>query len=206
MQKLCNIVREKRTKLDFKLPYNDVECLDKIDPTLPTLVIGFSLAKKIIKGFNILVNYYPSENIYWVQSETESYAKFEEGLKKFSNNVVDHLVSRYHYENIDVITLDYERLTKIQTYCKSEDKRVIYFMGNHIFFLSERYKIVWGMSIDKLEYMGWSVYDTLPFDKTKSYNRYISDLSEVPTKLRKRLDDNVWKIMVLMYYFNEKVS
>lgn len=204
MQKLCNIVREKRNRLDFKLPYNDVDSVDKVDPSLPTLIIGFSLAKRMIKGFNILVNYYPAENIYWVQSENESYAKFEEGLKNFSNSVVDKLINGYRYENIDVITLDCEKLRNIQRYCVSDDRRLIYYMGNQVFFLSEKYRMVWGMSIDKMEYMGWSVLQTLPFNKNSSNNRYITDLSEVPTKLRKRLNDNVWKIMVLINYLVEK--
>lgn len=204
MQKLCNIIRERRTKLDFKLPYNDVGNIDEIDTTLPTLIIGFSLAKKMIKGFNILVNYYQSENIYWVQSETESFAKFEDGIKDFSDKVVDSLVEKYRYENIDVIMLDQVRMEKIQAYCKTEDKRIIYYMGNHVFFLSEKYKMVWGVSLDKLEYMGWSVMQLLPFDRTNPDNRIIADLSCVPTKLRKRLKDNVWKIMVLMHYLDTK--
>lgn len=202
MKKLCNIVRERKGRIDVQIPFNDVGSIAEIDKSLPTLVIGYELAKKCIKGFKILKKDYPLQNLSWCLSDRENYSSYEKDITNFFDKIINSTLSEYHYENIDVLTLTGERYSKIQSYCKGDDKKIIFSLPNQLFFLSETYHVVWGVSLDNIRFMGWDVKSFLPFDYNNPNNIKLNDLSSIPYRLKEKMDYNIWKIMVLYTLFH----
>ena len=78
---LANIITSS-SKLNFDLPINKCRDISCRDEKLPTLIIGYDLAKKYINGFNILKKFYPDQNLYWTFKRTERGVDYENDLKE----------------------------------------------------------------------------------------------------------------------------
>lgn len=201
MKKIANILTT-NNKLELGGAYNICRCMDCLDDTLPTLIIGYDNAQEYIKDFNILKKDYPEQNLYWTFKKTERRDEHNEDLKKFCNKVLKEQAEKAKYEYIDILNMGYRRISNLIKYIDGTDHKRVLFIKGFVFIYSERYSVVWGLSLKLCEFLG--IRKMKIIDRIKrNRNNYIIDLKEVPADIKKNVDNNLHWLLPLYDYYAE---
>lgn len=202
-KKLANIVTTS-TKVKFDLPVNKCKDLSCMDENLPTLIIGYELAKKYIDNFNILKKYYPKQNIYWTFKRTERGVDYESDLKDFYGTVIKEYCSKNEYKLIDFYKTTYTIAKKMINFAKSEDKKRIFNENNKFLYVyCEKYKIVFGFSLSTSKFFGINPSKIIKLFKNNPNNEFIYDFTEIPTEIKYIVGEKIDKYLTLYDYFTE---
>lgn len=201
MKKIANILTT-NNKLELGGAYNICRCMDCLDDTLPTLIIGYDNAQEYIKDFNILKKDYPEQNLYWTFKKTERRDEHNEDLKKFCNKVLKEQAEKAKYEYIDILNMGYRRISNLIKYIDGTDHKRVLFIKGFVFIYSERYSVVWGLSLKLCEFLG--IRKMKIIDRIKrNRNNYIIDLKEVPADIKKNVGNNLHWLLPLYDYYAE---
>lgn len=201
MKKIANILTT-NNKLELGEAYNICRCMDCLDDTLPTLIIGYDNAQEYIKDFNILKKDYPEQNLYWTFKKTERRDEHNEDLKKFCNKVLKEQAEKAKYEYIDILNMGYRRISNLIKYIDGTDHKRVLFIKGFVFIYSERYSVVWGLSLKLCEFLG--IRKMKIIDRIKrNRNNHIIDLKEVPADMKKNVDNNLHWLLPLYDYYAE---
>lgn len=201
MKKIANILTT-NNKLELGEAYNICRCMDCLDDTLPTLIIGYDNAQEYIKDFNILKKDYPEQNLYWTFKKTERRDEHNEDLKKFCNKVLKEQAEKAKYEYIDILNMGYRRISNLIKYIDGTDHKRVLFIKGFVFIYSERYSVVWGLSLKLCEFLG--IRKMKIIDRIKqNRNNHIIDLKEVPADIKKNVDNNLHWLLPLYDYYAE---
>lgn len=199
MKKIANILTT-NNRLELGEAYNICRCNDCLDDTLPTLIIGYDNAESIIKDFNILKKDYPEQNLFWTYKKNEKRDEHDSDLKRFCQMVLRNKANEAKYEYIDIINMGYRRISKLIRYIDGNDEKKILFLKGFAFIYSERYKMIWGLSLSLCEFLGVKKSKIINRIK-KNKNNSIIDFKTIPTDIKKSVGNNIhWLLPLYDYY------
>lgn len=200
---LANIITTSN-KIAFDLPVNKCKDMSCRDENLPTLIIGYELAKKYIEGFNILKKYYPKQNIYWTFKRTERGVDYENDLKSFYTTVITDYCNRNKYTFVDIVNIDMKTAKKLIKYAKSDDKKLIFNENNRFLYVySEKYATVFGFSLSTSNFFGISPSKVMKMFDGNMNNEFVYDFTNIPYEVKHIIGEKIDKYMVLYKYFVE---
>lgn len=174
--KLANIVSN--NKEDVSEEFNVVTSLDEIIQGLPTLIVGWDYVKANYPEYNMLERKL-GDNLFWTFKKNEYREQHDEDIYNFSANTYKNLVKDIKYYFFDFISLNNVNIKKIlkklynselTSYHHQQPSKNI----DMVYIYSE--KIIYGIDLNQLEYMG--------FTKEKILNKIIINSSAF-------LDENV---------------
>jgi hypothetical protein len=143
------------------------EELDKVDRTIPTLYVGYELAKSIYPDLDP-IEHRLSDTEFWCFSVKESATYFMYMFKKFIEDIPNALIKNIHYTALDPLFIDIDKVFEVDSF------DVAYARNNHIFF--SKGKETYGFNLDFFEGIGDK---SIIIDKlTSKCNRLIGDKDE----------------------------
>lgn len=200
---LANIVTTSN-KVNFDLPANKCKDLSCVDSSLPTLIIGYDMAKKNIENFNILQKFYPKKNIYWTFKRTERGVDYETDLENFYTMVISDYCDKFSYNLIDFYKINFKIARKLINFAQSDDKKLIFNENNRFLYVfCEKYKAVFGFSLATAKFFGISYQKILRLFKNNDNNRYVYEFSDIPYDVKLIIGEKIDKYMALYDYFSE---
>lgn len=198
---LANIITTS-TKIMFDLPVNKCNDMSCRDEKLPTLIIGYDLAKKYIDDFNILKKYYPKQNIYWTFKRTERGVDYENDLKEFYKTVINEFCNKNKYIFIDIVNLRFQVAKKMINFIKSNEKKIVFNENNRFLYVySEKYNTVFGYSLATSDFFGVKPNKVLKLFKTDANNEFVYDFTNIPYEVKHIIGEKIDKYMALNKYF-----
>lgn len=199
--KFGNVVTTSKT-IKFDLPINLCSDMSCVDENLPTLIIGYELAKKYIDGFNILKKYYPETNTYWTYKKNERGIDYEDDIESFYNLLITSYCSKVDYQFIDIVTLGYRNAKKLLKFISSSEHKFIFNENNRfIYVYTLEYKKVFGFSLSTAKFFGLNINKLLKLFKENECNEFIDDFANIPTNIKKIVNNRVDKYLVLYECF-----
>ncbi len=147
--KIANIV----SKIEFRVPefFNFVSSIDEIDPSFPTLIVGFEYTDELYPNFNVL-EVKIKDNIYWTVHKSYSRDKFQEDYNYFLNKVYLDLIKNVKYVYVDLILSSPRKIIKIIRKIYSLKDKISYRYGNMIYVYGEG--LVFGVDLNLVNYIG----------------------------------------------------
>lgn len=201
--KLANIVTTS-TKIKFDLPINRCKTLEDTDKSLPTLIIGYEMAKKSVDNFNILEKHTNGTNIYWTFKRNERGVDYEDDLKAFYKTVVLDFCEDVKYQLLNFFTLNIKTVKKLINFAKSDDKKLIYVENNRFLYVyCEKYNTVLGFSLSTAKFFGINPSKIVKLFKNNANNRFISDFSIIPYEIKYIIGEKIDKYLALYEYFTK---
>lgn len=201
--KLANIVTTS-TKIKFDLPINRCKTLEDTDKSLPTLIIGYEMAKKSVGNFNILEKHTNGTNIYWTFKRNERGVDYEDDLKAFYKTVVLDFCEEVKYQLLNFFTLNIKTVKKLINFAKSDDKKLIYVENNRFLYVyCEKYNTVLGFSLSTAKFFGINPSKIVKLFKNNANNRFISDFSIIPYEIKYIIGEKIDKYLALYEYFTK---
>ena len=201
--KLANIVTTS-TKIKFDLPINRCKTLEDTDKSLPTLIIGYEMAKKSVGNFNILEKHTKGTNIYWTFKRNERGVDYEDDLKAFYKTVVLDFCEEVKYQLLNFFTLNIKTVKKLINFAKSDDKKLIYVENNRFLYVyCEKYNTVLGFSLSTAKFFGINPSKIVKLFKNNANNRFISDFSIIPYEIKYIIGEKIDKYLALYEYFTK---
>lgn len=199
--KLANIVTSS-TKIKFDLPINRCKTINDIDKSLPTLIIGYEMAKKNVDKFNILNKHNEGTNIYWTFKRNERGVDYEDDLKEFYKTVVLDFCDKIEYHLLDFYKLSKTTVKKLIKFAKSDDEKLIYVENNRFLYVySERYNTVFGFSLSTAKFFGLNPSKIVNLFKNNDKNHFITDFSNIPYEIKYIIGEKIDKYLALYDYF-----
>lgn len=201
MKKLANIITTAK-KVKFDLPVNKCEDLSCIDNTLPTLIIGYDLAKKNIENFNILKKFYPKQNLYWTFRRNERGVDYERDLEAFYTTVITEFCDSIKYILVDIIKINFKKARKCINFAKSDRKKLIFNENNRFLYVfCEEFSTVFGFSLSTSKYCGINPKKIMKLFENNPNNEFIEDFSDVPYNIKHIIGEKIDKYMAFYHYF-----
>lgn len=202
MQKpLANIITNSN-KIDFDFEYKKCKSLEEVDKSLPTLIIGLNNAKNYIKNFDILQKEYLEQNIWWTFSKTEKRVIYDTDMLNFNSIVIDKLLDNIKYCLIDCININKIKCRKFIKYLfENKDKLIYNYYNKFVFIYDRKDNIVYGISLLTLRYFGIETNKWLTKIYKNKNNHQVLDINIIPLKIRKKLNNDIHKQLVLYDYF-----
>lgn len=198
---LANIITSSN-KINFDLPVNKCKDMSCIDKNLPTLIIGYEVAKKYIEDFNILKKFYPKQNIYWTFKRTERGVDYENDLKDFYTTVITDFCDKNTYTFIDFIGINIKTAKKLINFAKSDEKKMIFNENNRFLYVyCEKYNTVFGFSLSTSNFFGISPKKVMNLFKNNKNNEYVYDFTNIPYEVKHIVGEKIDKYMALHKYF-----
>lgn len=203
MVKIGNIVSNKKTK-DFGDLFNIVSDYSLIDNELPTLIIGYKKAGELIENYSILKKTYNDGMLQWTFSRTEQRNEYIQDIEAFKEFCIMRSVKNVKYIYIDFINYGYNKVKKVIEYLNSKDKKICFLTRNadFIFIYSEKYNVVWGLSLTLCEYIGINKHKIIKRLKDNINNIFIKNSGIISEDIRKRIGENIHYLLPIYLYFS----
>lgn len=197
--KIGNIVTQSN-KHGFGAEFNVVTDCSEIIQGLPTLIIGVNEAKKCIENFNILKKNYDNGKMWWTYKKTERRCDYEDDVNSFIEYAVSKLRKNIRYEYIDLMNYKLERVKKLIRYIDSNERKKLMFSKNGLFLFiySEKYKVIFGLSLSFCEYIGIKKEKVIARIKQNKNNRFVYDFSSIDSRIRNILGSETHCIVALL--------
>lgn len=199
---IANIVTT-TNKVDFNFKYNKCKTMEEIDVSLPTLIVGYNIAKSNINGFKILEKCYPEQKLWWTYLKTESRIDYDKDLSDFNEVVINNITENIDYSLIDVINFTKEEKEDIWRILLSNRNKIIYNHYNKFLFIYDKdYKKVYGLPLTTCRFLGKNTDKIIEKLKDNNNNQFIYDFNKIPLDIRRKLDGNIHYLLVLNEYFS----
>jgi hypothetical protein len=207
MQKFLGnvVVSSPNTKLDkcFK------KCLSlsEIDKNLPTLIIGLQNAKKYIDNFSILKKNYDNDMLWWTFTKMERRVDNDKDTDDFKKICINNIVNSINYKNISIINLDTrDKIRRCVNFVKNDKKKYYYIDNNKFIFLydkenGDKGKNIYGFSLNTAAFFGISKKKVIKLLEENDKNIQIKNFYSIPNNIRRIVNDEIPKEMVLNEYF-----
>lgn len=196
------IVNSQKSKIDnyFK------KCVDiaNIDIGIPTLIIGYERAKKIIgTKFHILNKKYDDQMLWWTFSKTERRVDYDKDVEDFKKFCINKITNNIIYYNINIINLNYNNIKRIYKFINNNNNKIYYIDNNKFVFLYdlENTKHVYGFSLSTCELLGVPKNKILKIIANNPQNIKITDFSLIPNGIRNIVSEDVPSELVMEKYF-----
>lgn len=201
MNSVANIITTSN-KIDFGFKYNKCKSLEEIDNTLPTLIIGYNIAKDNIKNFSLLRKEYTEQKIWWTFLKTEKRVDYDKDLSNFNSVIINEIVKDIKYQLIDVINLKKEEKESIWKELLSNKNKIIYnYFNKMLFIYINENKKVYGLPLTTCRFLGNDTDKIIKKLKKNLNNYFINDFNNITVDIRRKLDNNIHYLVVLSEYF-----
>lgn len=179
MQKIGNIITKSKS-ISFEDYFNVVDNIEQIDNKLPTLIIGYSLASNIIPNFSITRETYDND-MFWCFSPRERRSLCYLSIEKFRQFSMLRFLDCVDYQYINFTCYTLSKIKKLIEYINSRDKKLFYYIkrSNFLFFYSNRFHCVWGLSLSLCEYLGISSDKIIEKIRYNKKNKFITDFESI---------------------------
>ena len=198
--KYVGCIVTKQRNANYNKLFKVVNNIDEADTSLPTLVVGWSLAKSVIP--NVRINNKKYGNLWWTFSKQERKCDFDADLPEFYKYAISTTLNAVKYVYVDFINYGYRRITKMLNFASSNEKKLCFLTRNSkfLFVYCSKYNTVFGVSLTLCEYLG--------IDKKKVYSlmhntKYIGMSDFDDTNIREYVGHNTHYILPLYEYFSE---
>jgi hypothetical protein len=178
MKYIANIV-SKSKKYKFNEFINTVNSIDKIDVSVPTLIVGTEMVKSIY-GENInYINRQIDENTFWTYSTVERRSENERDIEKFQSFILKILKKTIKYTFFSVLTCKKYEIKKLLMFLNNRDD-VFYLFTNKMLYISYDNDVI-GISLDECSYIG--VKTEKIFKKISSITKNVDSFLRIQTKI-----------------------
>jgi hypothetical protein len=184
------------------LDFVDVtENIGSIDNFIPTLIIGKKKAEEIYGKDNIKVlDKKISQNVSWTFDKTERRNEYERDLKQFNDSLIKIVRKNVKYEFFNIYIEPISRIKKLISFIKSSKIKYIYIFNDIIYMYYNN--IVYGISLNDIEYLGISKNKILKLLKTNTSNIMIENSDFLSKKMKSLIKED--KILIPYFYFLTK--
>ena len=202
-RKLGNIV-DANEKNKYDPMFNRVSSYSDIIEGIPTLIIGMDIAKEILSDFSILNRL--NGDVWWTFSKKERRSDNVEDIRKFKEKVLKMYLSKVKYEYVNFTCYPIDKIKKFIRYMKGGDKKLCLLTkdSRFIFIYSEKYDIVWGLSLSLCDYIGICRKKVVKRIRENKHNIFMNGISFADADIRKIIGDDTHLILPALSYFGEK--
>ena len=196
MRYIANILTKER--FDNIEYFNIVNDTNKIIESLPTLIIGWELAKSLFSDASIL-DWQINDKWYWTFGRKVRRNRYETDIFRFKKMIFENIIKNISYEFMDVLTMTKDEKQSFFNYIKDETKKNVIIKNDMVFILYENKNKVYGVSLRDIDYKG---DDRKKFLKTLYKNKNINVITEkidIPYETRNIIMNNQY---ILPYLYN----
>ena len=187
MRKIGNILTTE--KYDEDPLFNVVDSIDKIDKSLPTLIIGWEKTKELFPDASIL-DWEINDKWFWTFGKRKRRNRFIEDNIKFKNMILDDINKSINYEFMDILTMSKEEKKVFIKLLKDDKDKVAYLKDNMIFILYNDI-IVYGVSLTDIDYKG---------DNRKDFLRCIYNIPTMKVLSNVEIPHSIFNKIKTSYY------
>lgn len=159
---------------------------------VPTLVIGKSVADEIFGAENVKVlDKNISENVMWTFLKTERRVDYEKDVEKFNQEVIRNLRKSVQYKYFNIFTESFDLSKKfIDFLYKNKRKKHIYKYGHHLYIYPEGTNVVYGLSLESVEYIGKDIGEVMEKIKKNANNFVFEDDNFISSRMARRINND----------------
>lgn len=199
-----NILTKDCNSFNCEPIFKKVNDLNEREAENPTLIIGIRNAENYIEDFTILRKEYADKNVCWTFNKRDRRSDYINDITKFKKKCLESALKDIRYEYVDFTCYNLSRIKKFIKYLRHGDKKTLFLTKNSkfVFIYSEKYKVVWGLSLTLCEYIGIDRYKVIKRLKANKNNIFVYDLSVFSDDIRKFIGDNTHYILPIYGFFN----
>lgn len=203
IKKLGNIVDVSQTS-EYNSFFNKVGSIDEIEPSIPTLIIGMSLAKSIIPDFSMFNRKSQKTGYYWTFSKKERRKEYTDDLFEFKKNVIMSKVENVRYEYVNFPCYTLSKLINFIKYMNGSDRKICFLTkeSSFVFIYTRKFGVVFGLSLSLCDYCGIDRKKVVSRLRSNKNNRFINGLGYLDSETRSIIGDNIHYILPLYDYFD----
>lgn len=171
-KKILNIVSDEQLINFGNIPYvNYYHSSETIfDSNLPTLIIGYKIAKQIYgDSINILNKIVEDKSKYWTFSMDEKNMDYIKDTQDFIKNSLKYYQSKQKYINFDPLFINKKSLNDFITYIESKDIKT-YKNNNSLYVMVEN--VIYGFDVRILD---WFYPKNIFIEILSNKNNYTND-------------------------------
>ena len=192
MVNLGQVITEQKDNIFNEEYISVISSFDKIDDSIPVLIIGYEQAKRYAEyknyDFDVLEKKF-SENEFWTFKKTEKRNEYNEDIKKFVDYSYNRMISLLKYYYVDMISLNFHKKRIFYNILFKSKKRYCYFSDGMLYTLYKGTNIL-GISLKITEYCGISSKKVLQKVKDNKNNIFFSKKDvygmKIPSSLKKK--------------------
>ena len=155
--------------------YNVVNESEKLIEGIPTLVIGWELAKATFSEANIL-DWKIDELHYWTFGSRVRRDRNESDIKKFKKLVFERIINSVPYTYFDIVTSETEKQKEFGKYLRAPKRKYVLITDGMVYVYSPSSGLTTGVSLDGIDYIGG--------DRKKFFSIIYSNPSNIVVKER----------------------
>ena len=146
---LANIlVKSKFEDIAF---YNVVSEESSLIEGIPTLIVGWELAKSLYPEASIL-DWQINDNTYWTYEKRIRRQNYESDIAKFKKEVLNKIIKTVGYKFISVLTCDIEEKIWFNNLLNSDEPKTVFIDGDLVYVYVKSSKMVYGVSLLDIDY------------------------------------------------------
>lgn len=189
-------------KIEFGFKYNKCKSMEEIDKSLPTLIIGYNIAKENISNFTLLRKSYPEQNIWWTYLKTEKRVDYDNDIIDFYNIIIDNITKNLKYSLIDIVNFSENEKKNVWELLLSNKNKLIYNHYNKFLFIYiSDLKTVYGLPLTTCRFLGKNTDKLLEKLKKCEKNEFLLNFNNIPVEIRRKMDSDIHNLLVLNEYF-----
>lgn len=166
--------------------------------SIPTLVIGKKNIIDLVGEDNVhYLDKKVANNLYWTFAKTEQRNEYERDLESFNKLLLDKLLHGVEYRYVNIFQRSLSELKKFITFMYSPLDKAVYVNRDMLYIYCK--KVVYGVSLTDLNYVGITTEKVLKKIYKQRHNRVIYNDYFLKKSLRKQL--NMSKILVPYLFF-----
>ncbi len=164
----------------------------------PTIIVGKNLAQDICGSENIhLLDRKISDNLYWTFAKTEQRSEYEKDLKEFNSKILDSLLRRITYKNLNIFMEPISTIKKFLNFMYGNSQKVIYASYNMLYVYC--HGTVYGVSMQDLQYAGITRSKVFKKLRISADNTIITDYKFIDCSMKRFVEKH--KMLVPYLYF-----
>lgn len=170
--------------------YNVVKNIDSIIPNIPTLIIGWDLAKSLFPDASIL-EWKINDSFYWTFAKRKRRNRFENDILKFKEIAIDTILKKVNYQFMDVLTMENIEKKDFFSLLKDDSSKISILKDDMIFILYLKTNTIYGISLKDIDYKG---NNRKIFLKQLYSNKSIKIIDNItlPYDIMQKIKDNLY--------------
>ena len=183
--------------------FNVTKTLEDIDVSLPTLIVGWKEVKEYFPNQDILKKEV-SDNIFWTFSKKEKRHRFESDLNSYIEYVKNDIENKIKYKFFNFILSSDEKRNKFIQFVNNGGYS-IYYNSNFLYLYDNLNRIIIGVSLKDIEYIGYNYKDFIENLNINKNNSIINDLKFIDEQSLFLIKDNIKIVPFLNYLENNDI-
>ena len=176
----------------------------KIDSTIPTLIVGKSLAESMFGKDKVkILDRQLGKNLYWTYSKTEKRSAYEEDINEFNNFVIAYMLKNTKYQSFSLFRNGLSRKKGFLRFLDDESiEKAIYLNRNHAYIYYGKGPII-GISLNEAEYIGIPVEKCVKRMLKNRKNKLITNTNFLSYTILNKIGDSLY---IIPYLYSVKIG